>query len=746
MERKERIEQLVKKIRREKEDKEGKQKVKTSKPLVTKKPATEKRRKMYIGWLHRSSNESRYKQIKTKDGGGVRDFSYVDDDQITVESLKTKAIKLFFPGGVSKYGSLKDMQLALGNYAQETITSFRDIDDKQCTFQEYLKSRGLFASKCPVYLMSTLTCGDKNPDLVTASLEQAEQASASTSGVFMGCSRTQLSEEFDSLQMTTSTPNKLVSRGQTPLYGLALKEDEGTVCTVENVGDHRLLITYESVTESSYSEVTIKSVIFTREQCYETQCFSEPFTRDTALDEYDPLENGFTVVGISKGETCFLDKIYGSMQLSNDQGDEEFKYDFPQVALENSSGLILHPPSEIWGYDGNQLIIGVVASCHMDNHARYVWYRNGSKLKEGRTLCCLPVNEPGSYSVEVLHGEQREVSETVVIRPLSELAAKVRSEATTEGKGDEAAQQLKQTDSLAVPVVDKEETVFSSKDEIGRGSFGVVYKASWAGTNVAVKVMKIRNAKRLQSIIETEVRVHAMIRHPNIVQIMAVSILKNSIYIVAEYIEGLNLDELLFGEDEDAKTFTIESCDKVNVGKQICQAVAYLHNLKPAVLHRDIKPANVLVAKESHVTKLCDMGLSKVKSAQSLSQTGTATAAIPGSPSYMAPECLLEKKKATTYSDVWSLACTLVELFTERDCWADLMELENKAIAREDRDDTAPEINSLIALMKRKESPRVLGMLPNTIDASVQHILADCFQYDIAQRPRAIDIVNALLQ
>ena len=166
MERKERIEQLVKKIRREKEDKEGKKKVKTSKPLVTKKPATEKRRKMYIGWLHRSSNESRYKQIKTKDGGGVRDFSYVDDDQITVESLKTKAIKLFFPGGVSKYGSLKDMQLALGNYAQETITSFRDIDDKQCTFQEYLKSRGLFASKCPVYLMSTLTCGDENPDLL----------------------------------------------------------------------------------------------------------------------------------------------------------------------------------------------------------------------------------------------------------------------------------------------------------------------------------------------------------------------------------------------------------------------------------------------------------------------------------------------------------------------------------------------------------------------------------------------------
>lgn len=100
----------------------------------------------------------------------------------------------------------------------------------------------------------------------------------------------------------------------------------------------------------------------------------------------------------------------------------------------------------------------------------------------------------------------------------------------------------------AVPVVDKEEiTLF---DEISCGLFGVVYKASWAGTNVAVKVLKMRNTRHLQSVIETEVCVHGMIRHPNNVQIVAVSILKNSIYIVLEYIAGLNLDHVIFGEGE----------------------------------------------------------------------------------------------------------------------------------------------------------------------------------------------------
>ena len=136
----------------------------------------------------------------------------------------------------------------------------------------------------------------------------------------------------------------------------------------------------------------------------------------------------------------------------------------------------------------------------------------------------------------------------------------------------------------------------------------------------------------------------------------------------------------------------------MNVGRQISQAVAYLHSLNSPVVHRDIKPVNVLVAKGSLITKLRDMGLSKVKTAQSLSHT-TSTA-IPGSPSYMAPECLLQKKQATTQSDVWSLACTLLELFT------DLLN-ENKPASGENCGDSSYDIEFLIAAMERKKSPRV---------------------------------------
>ena len=47
--------------------------------------------------------------------------------------------------------------------------------------------------------------------------------------------------------------------------------------------------------------------------------------------------------------------------------------------------------------------------------------------------------------------------------------------------------------------------------------------------------------------------------------------------------------------------------------------------------------------------------------------------------------------------------------------------------------------------MERKKSPCMLGLSPDMTEAYLQHILLDCFEYDITQRPYAIDIVDALL-
>ena len=175
--------------------------------------------------------------------------------------------------------------------------------------------------------------------------------------------------------------------------------------------------------------------------------------------------------------------------------------------------------------------------------------------------------------------------------------------------------------------------------------------------------MKVRNAKRLQESVESEIKVHGLVRHPDIVQIIAIPVLKNAIYLLSELIKGPNLDDLLFSDDKIDTHFTIQSCTKFHLGKHIYQAVAYLHNLKPPVVHRHIKPATILVDEGTQVINLCEMGLRRFQSAQSISRT--TSMGIPSTPSYMSLECLLERRKATNNSDVWSLPVTSLEPLTE---------------------------------------------------------------------------------
>jgi len=79
---------------------------------------------MSTGLLHLSSSQSRFKEVRMKDGAGIRDFTDSIDDEITVDFLKEKARKPFFPEGDSKLGSLPPMKLELGNYAQQQKNSF----------------------------------------------------------------------------------------------------------------------------------------------------------------------------------------------------------------------------------------------------------------------------------------------------------------------------------------------------------------------------------------------------------------------------------------------------------------------------------------------------------------------------------------------------------------------------------------------------------------------------------------------
>ena len=90
---------------------------------------------------------------------------------------------------------------------------------------------------------------------------------------------------------------------------------------------------------------------------------------------------------------------------------------------------------------------------------------------------------------------------------------------------------------------------------------------------------------------------------------------------------------------------------------KILEGLHYLH--RSDVVHCDLKAANILTTKNGNV-KLSDFGISL-----------NSRAIVAGTPNWMAPE-VIELKGASTKSDIWSLACTIIELLTGRPPYAEI--------------------------------------------------------------------------
>jgi WD40 repeat protein/tRNA A-37 threonylcarbamoyl transferase component Bud32 len=197
---------------------------------------------------------------------------------------------------------------------------------------------------------------------------------------------------------------------------------------------------------------------------------------------------------------------------------------------------------------------------------------------------------------------------------------------------------------------------------LGRGGMGVVYKARQKSLNrlVALKMIlagpHAHEIDRKRFLVEAEAV--AQLDHPNIVQIHEVGTHAGLPYLSLEYIDGGSLAQKLDGTPqpppEAARLVEVLAC-----------AVHFAH--QHGIIHRDLKPANVLLqtpaADPSAIPKIADFGLAKrVESPGSM----TATGAILGTPSYMAPEQAEGKKAIGPATDVYALGAILYELLTGR--------------------------------------------------------------------------------
>ena len=191
--------------------------------------------------------------------------------------------------------------------------------------------------------------------------------------------------------------------------------------------------------------------------------------------------------------------------------------------------------------------------------------------------------------------------------------------------------------------------------KIGSGGIGVVYAAEHTtlGHEVAVKVLRGAAAKDGGEIarLRREAYIQVHIDHPNVARVHDLDQMPDgSMYVVMERLHGRSLADKLSREHIIAPGFAIP----VFIG--VCRALSAAH--KKGVVHRDLKPGNVFLC-EDGPPKVLDFGMSKLTSAESLTQAGYTL----GTPEYMAPEqCIGANVVAQT--DLYAFGVLMYEALT----------------------------------------------------------------------------------
>jgi hypothetical protein len=171
-----------------------------------------------------------------------------------------------------------------------------------------------------------------------------------------------------------------------------------------------------------------------------------------------------------------------------------------------------------------------------------------------------------------------------------------------------------------------------------------VYLGTWQATKVAIKVGN-SNVSNDQFLEEAELQMNIP-PHPNIVQLLGISMDGPQPLVVLEYCDEGSLDRLLFD--------TNKSISPIELASDIAKGLLHLHANN--IVHRDLAVRNILMHRG--VPKISDFGLSRKLKEEA--QTGKTASNI-GPIRWMAPESIAAKHYSKS-SDVWMFGIILYEL------------------------------------------------------------------------------------
>jgi serine/threonine protein kinase len=206
-------------------------------------------------------------------------------------------------------------------------------------------------------------------------------------------------------------------------------------------------------------------------------------------------------------------------------------------------------------------------------------------------------------------------------------------------------------------------------DKLGAGGMGMVFKARHRRLNriVALKILPPSFARDRTAVLrfKREVEAAGRLKHPNIVAALDADEDRGVHFLVMEYVEGRDLDQLVRQRGPLSVIQTIDFLVQAARGLEAAHA--------EGIVHRDIKPSNLMLDSQG-VVRVLDLGLARIVEASQplgaakvgagrLTESGTYM----GTVDFMAPEQAEDSRRADHLADIYSLGCTLFFLLAGRE-------------------------------------------------------------------------------
>ncbi len=245
-------------------------------------------------------------------------------------------------------------------------------------------------------------------------------------------------------------------------------------------------------------------------------------------------------------------------------------------------------------------------------------------------------------------------------------------------------------------------------EKLGAGGMGSVFlcEHKLMRRRVAIKVLPTAKASDESSLqrFYREARAAAALDHPNIVHAYDIDQDEALHFLVMEYVDGANLQEIV------KRSGPLTPQRAAHYIRQ--SALGLEHARQQGLVHRDIKPGNILVDRYGTV-KVLDMGLARFFNDEEDNLTMKYDENVLGTADYLAPEQVEDSHNVDTRADIYSLGLTFYFLLTGKPPFGEGGNAAQKLIWQRTRQprplhtirtDVPPELTAIIEKMIAKEA------------------------------------------